>query len=96
MKVEVVMAERESQPSVLLELSDGATLRDAIDAAVDAGVLRAVDLERTRCGVFGMLAEPATVLSEGDRVEIYRPLIVGATDARRRRARKRKNNVAGR
>jgi len=94
LKIEVVSAECESQRSVVLELAEGSTIVDAIAAAARIGGFPPVDFERVRCGVFGKLAEPETVLNDGDRVEIYRPLIVGATDARRRRARKRKNNAA--
>jgi uncharacterized protein len=96
MKIEVVLAASQSQASVDLELSPGATVGEAIQAAVRAGGLQPVDLERTRCGVFGKLAEPATVLHDGDRVEIYRPLTVDANDARRRRAKKRNEVAAGR
>lgn len=63
-----------------LELADGATVGDA---------LRAVDWADTPgCGiaVFGVVAGPGTVLRDGDRVELLRPLLMDPKEARRRRA----------
>jgi putative ubiquitin-RnfH superfamily antitoxin RatB of RatAB toxin-antitoxin module len=93
-KIEVVFAERDSQRTVVLDLAEGSTIGDAIAAAARIGGFPPLDFERTRCGVFGKLAGPETMLNDGDRVEIYRPLIVGAKDARRRRARKRRDTAA--
>jgi hypothetical protein len=93
-KIEVLCAERESQRSVVLDLAEGSTIGDAIAAAVRIGGFAPIDFERMRCGVFGKLAEPKTMLNDGDRVEIYRPLIVSAKEARRRRARKKRNTTA--
>ena len=41
-------------------------------------------------GIFGRKAPPEQVLREGDRVEIYRPLIADPKEARRRRAEQKK------
>ena len=90
MRIEVVCAEPGSQRIVELELGDGATVGEAVAAAIERGNIPPVDLAQTRCGVFGKLADAATLLSDGDRVEIYRPLTVSAHDARLRRAKKRK------
>lgn len=52
-----------------------------------------VDLEHPAVGVFGRVAAPSQVLSDGDRVEIYRPLAADPKSARRDRvkeARKRR------
>jgi uncharacterized protein len=38
-------------------------------------------------GVFGKLVTPDTRLRDGDRVEIYRPLIADPKEARRERAK---------
>ena len=43
-------------------------------------------LEQTAGAVFGVLADRSTVLREGDRVELLRPLQVDPKEARRRRA----------
>jgi putative ubiquitin-RnfH superfamily antitoxin RatB of RatAB toxin-antitoxin module len=52
-----------------------------------------VDLEHSAVGVFGRVTSRSQSLSEGDRVEIYRPLAADPKSARRERvkeARKRR------
>jgi uncharacterized protein len=87
--VELVYAEIERQVLYRLELEKGATVENAIWAS---GVLRDFpNLSLEHCG-FGIHAVPAslqTVLSAGDRVEIYRPLIADPKETRRSRAKKR-------
>jgi putative ubiquitin-RnfH superfamily antitoxin RatB of RatAB toxin-antitoxin module len=85
MKVEVVYALPRRARSVRLELPAGATLRDALTSCGFAG-----DLEKHTFGVFGRRATLHRPLAEGDRVEIYRPLLVDPKEARRRRARRRR------
>lgn len=45
-------------------------------------------LEQSKFGIFGKLKPTDTPLRNGDRVEIYRPLIADPMEARRRRAKK--------
>ena len=46
--------------------------------------------ESPDCAIFGVTAEAATVLREGDRIELLRPLLADPKEARRRRALSRK------
>jgi putative ubiquitin-RnfH superfamily antitoxin RatB of RatAB toxin-antitoxin module len=70
-----------------LALAEGSTLRDALQAS---GItVPGVDLASCPVGVFGKKKAPDTVLHDGDRVEIYRPLVADPMDARRRRAGKK-------
>lgn len=79
-----------SAPQPLLRevtLAEGSTLRDALQAsAIEAPGL---DLGTCPVGIFGKKKTPDTVLREGDRVEIYRPLVADPKDARRRRMGKK-------
>ena len=71
-----------------VELREGATVRDAIEAS---GVLRAhqeIDLATQKVGVFGKLKPLDATLADFDRVEIYRPLKVDPKTARQRRVDK--------
>lgn len=68
-----------------LEVAPGTTLGDAIRAS---GVLQAfpqLDLGVCRVGVFGKLRPLDTLVQQGDRIEIYRPLIADPKAARQRR-----------
>ena len=73
-----------------LELPPGSRVRDAL---VQSGVLEAfpeIDVESVPLGIFSRRVELDTPLTEGDRVEIYRPLKLSPTDARRLRAERRR------
>lgn len=88
--VEVVYALPERQSLVALTVGRRATAREAV--ALSGLPLRHpdIDLARISLGIFGKRAQPDALLKNGDRVEIYRPLIADPKEARRRRARKRK------
>lgn len=73
---------------VVLNLSRGATLIDAVRAS---GLLErhaGIDLAQARLGIWGRVQPPQTLLRERDRVELYRPLSVDPKEARRLRYRK--------
>jgi hypothetical protein len=80
MRIEVVCALPGEARVATVELAPGATVRDAV-AAAGFGLSDAV-------GIFGKRVRPDHPLTNGDRVEIYRPLAVDPKEARRRRARK--------
>lgn len=86
--VEVAYANPASQALIELQLPVGSTLRDAIEASGILARYPEIDLDRASVGVFGKLAPLSQVLNGGDRVEIYRPLLIEPTEARRQRAKK--------
>lgn len=48
-----------------------------IDAIHQSGVLQKypeIDIEKNKIGIFGKIVKADKLLSEGDRVEIYRPI----------------------
>jgi hypothetical protein len=47
-----------------------------------------IDVATVPVGIFGRRVERDRILTDGDRVEIYRPLVADAKEARRRRARR--------
>jgi putative ubiquitin-RnfH superfamily antitoxin RatB of RatAB toxin-antitoxin module len=93
--VEVVYVAPDGAFRRRVELRSSATVGEAIDAS---GVLEArpeVDITRMRTGIFGRLASLATELADGDRVEIYRPLVADPKDRRRRRAELQRRSTKG-
>jgi putative ubiquitin-RnfH superfamily antitoxin RatB of RatAB toxin-antitoxin module len=79
-----------SSPQPLLRdltLAEGSTVGEALQAS--GIVVPGLDLATCPVGVFGKKKSPDTVLREGDRVEIYRPLVADPMDARRRRVAKK-------
>lgn len=84
--VEVAYARPDEQALVSLEVPEGTTVQQAIERS---GVLRRfpeIDLAATKVGIFGKLAKLDNPLREGDRVEIYRPLIADPKEVRKKRA----------
>ena len=84
--VEVVFATLERQELVALEIAEGSTLADAIAASGLSEMFDDFEVVPTRVGIFSQKASLDQVLSNGDRVEIYRPLIADPKEARRQRA----------
>jgi len=87
MKVEVVYAGTEAQEIIGVELEEGATVQDAIEASRIVERYPEVELDTQKVGVFGRVADPATALVDGDRVEIYRPITADPKAALKRPAR---------
>ncbi|MGF6778681.1 putative ubiquitin-RnfH superfamily antitoxin RatB of RatAB toxin-antitoxin module [Paraburkholderia sp. GAS334] len=88
LSIEVCYALPDTQTLIAVELPEGATLQQAIDAS---GILQRhpeIDLAALKTGVFGKVKPLDTVLAQHDRVEIYRPLIVDPKEARQRRVQK--------
>ena len=87
MKIELVMAWPRRHEAVALDLPENATLQQALEKA-GAGWTQVENVDGY--AVFGVNAEASTVLHEGDRIELLRPLQIDPKDARRRRASKAK------
>ncbi|MEX3932775.1 RnfH family protein [Paraburkholderia phymatum] len=96
--IEVCYALPHEQTLIQLELPQGATLRQAIDASGILAQHPDIDLTKQKTGVFGKLKPLDAVLADHDRVEIYRPLIVDPKVSRQRRVEKsrREGSVEGR
>ena len=89
-EVEVVYALPHRQLLKSLKVKPGCT---ALNAAISAGMEEEFDglqLTSARMGIFSeLLPKPAEyILQPGDRVEIYRPLVIDPKEARRIRAEK--------
>jgi putative ubiquitin-RnfH superfamily antitoxin RatB of RatAB toxin-antitoxin module len=91
MIVEVVYALPQQQALVRLTVRAGTTAREAVTLSglplIEPGIDSAGQ-KLNMLGIFGTQVAPDTVLKNGDRVEIYRPLTADPKMARRRRAGK--------
>lgn len=84
--VEVAYALPARQVVVALALPAGSRARDALAASGLCAQFPDIDPATVRIGVFGRAVDPAQMLRDGDRVEIYRPLKADPKEVRRRRA----------
>ena len=84
--VEVAYAEPERQLIIPVNVDLGTTIGGAI---VQSGIMMEfpeLDIENSKVGIFGKASTMVTPLNDGDRVEIYRPLIADPKEVRRQRA----------
>lgn len=86
-RVEVVYALAERQVLLSVDVEAGTTVRLAIEQSGIAGHFPGLDLEKSPVGIFGRRVKPETLVRDGDRIEIYRPLIADPKALRRQRAR---------
>ncbi|AVD84920.1 RnfH family protein [Pseudomonas sp. SWI6] len=90
LKIEVVYATPERQWLLACEVPRGTTVREALRVSGIAGQVAGLDVEGCPVGIFGkVVSDPAVrEVEEGDRLEIYRPLLVDPLEARKQRAAK--------
>lgn len=94
-QVQVCYAKPEIQLLRDLSVPPGTTVQTAI---VQSGILvdmPEIDLMSCRFGIYAKLKTLDTILRDGDRIEIYRPLIADPKESRRRRADKALHINAG-
>jgi putative ubiquitin-RnfH superfamily antitoxin RatB of RatAB toxin-antitoxin module len=85
-KVEVAYAKPEKQIILKIELPIGSSAYTAISVSGLLPCFPEIDLTSNQIGIFGKPCSLDQVLRDGDRVEIYRPLIADPKEARRHRA----------
>lgn len=95
MTVEVAYALPDQQVILSVELAEGATVQQAVEASGVLARFPEIDLAVNKVGVFGKLAKLSTPLRERDRIEIYRPLIADPKAVRAARAAEGKRMKKG-
>ncbi|MFN4263241.1 MAG: RnfH family protein [Thioalkalivibrionaceae bacterium] len=85
--VEVAWAGPEVQRVIALEVPEGTTVAEAVEASGVLDEFAEINWPEVDVGIFGRLTRKDQVLGVGDRVEIYRPLIADPKEVRRKRAR---------
>ncbi len=90
LNVEVAYALPEKQAIVPLQVAEGTTAIAAVHQSRIAERFEGLDPDSAKLGIFGKAVGPQTPLSEGDRVEIYRPLVADPKEVRKERAARAK------
>lgn len=88
--IEVVYAQEQSVWRLALKLAAGSTIEQAMAASGFARCFPDYPQESLAVGIYGQARSVDHVLADGDRIEIYRPLIFDPMESRRRRAAHRK------
>ncbi|NCF19053.1 MAG: RnfH family protein [Haliea sp.] len=94
MTVEVAYALPERQVILELQVPEGTSVLEAAQASGVTGKFEGIDLDNAKFGIFGKVVSPKQVLREGERVEIYRPLIADPKEVRKARAARAKERRA--
>jgi len=90
LRVDVVYAKSDTQVVIELKMPSGVTVTEAIHRSGLIERFPEIELEKHGVGIFGELVGLNDPLRDGDRVEIYRPLLADPKVARRARAAKGK------
>jgi len=93
--VEIAHARPEKQVLLTVEVPHGTTLGQAIELSGIRNEYPDLAVDPARVGNFGVRARLEDVLKQGDRVEIYRPLVADPKEARRQRALAQKSKGPG-
>jgi putative ubiquitin-RnfH superfamily antitoxin RatB of RatAB toxin-antitoxin module len=86
--VEVAYALPGAQVLLALDVPAGTTVQGAIERSGILGRFPGLQVKAGQIGIFGRPAKLDARVRDGDRVEIYRPLIADPRDARRARVKK--------
>ena len=86
--IEVAYATPDKQIILEREIESGTTIREAVKQSGINQHFPEIDLENCKLGVFSKPVATDYELSDGDRIEIYRPLIADPKEVRRQRAAK--------
>lgn len=84
--IEVAYATPEKQRIIECYVEPGTSPRAAVKQSDISRIFPEIDPENCDLGVFGKAISPNYELAEGDRIEIYRPLIADPKEVRRQRA----------
>ena len=94
--VEVVYALADKQKLLRIAVPEGTTVREAALRSGMDGFFPGLDLATAPLGIFGKAVPKPNerAVEEGERVEIYRPLIADPKEVRKQRAARAAQNKA--
>ncbi|PID63041.1 MAG: RnfH family protein [Gammaproteobacteria bacterium] len=89
MHLEVAYATPERQAIISVEVAAGTTLIEAVKQSDIGYLFPELDLDQADMGIWSKPHPKDTPVKDGQRIEIYRPLLADPKQARRNRAEKR-------
>ncbi|PID64899.1 MAG: RnfH family protein [Gammaproteobacteria bacterium] len=87
--VEVAYATPERQKIIRCRVAAGVSLLEAAKLSGISDIFPDLDLETADFGIWGKSKPATTIVADGQRIEIYRPLLADPKESRRRRANKK-------
>lgn len=86
LEIEIVYGLADRQVLKNMTVAEGTTVREAAQQSGLEVEFPELDLQQAPLGIFGKVVKSETVLRDGDRIEVYRPLLIDPKEARRKRA----------
>ncbi|HEZ3723652.1 RnfH family protein [Neisseria meningitidis] len=85
LEIEIVYGLPDRQVLKTMQLAEGTTVRAAALKSGLDGIFEDLNLYSAPLGIFGKAVKDDTPLRDGDRIEVYRPLLIDPKEARRKR-----------
>jgi hypothetical protein len=86
--IEVAYAVSETQCIIKLVVHEGCSIELAIDRSGILLEFPEIDLMKQKVGIFSKQKKLSDMVHEGDRIDIYRLLMIDPKEARRKRVKK--------
>ena len=86
-RIEIAYARPDKQAILTLTVAAGTNVAEAIEQSAISDEFPDISIDPAAVGIFSRKVPMDQVLREGDRIEIYRPLIADPKEARRQRAK---------
>lgn len=90
-RVEVAYAKPDQQCIVPVQVEAGSTIEMAIQQSGILEEFPEINLSKQKVGIFSKLRQLSDLANDGDRIEIYRSLILDPKEGRRVKAKKIKS-----
>lgn len=87
-QVEVAYALPNKQKIIALQANEGITAKQALERSGMVRFFPEIDVATAEYGIFSLACSADTILRDGDRVEIYRPLLCDPKEMRRKRVKR--------
>jgi len=88
--IEVVYGVPDKQKILAISVPQKTTIKQAIIESGIMDLFADIDLTKNKVGIWNKVAKLDDILEDGDRIEIYRPLLADPKEVRKRRAEKAK------
>lgn len=88
--IEVAFALPNQHSLLSLTVAQGTSIEQAIEQSGILQLHNDIDLTVNKVGIWSRMAKLADTVNQGDRIEIYRPLIADPKEVRKRRAERAK------
>jgi len=89
-QIEVVYGIPEKQKILTITTAENTTVEQAIVESGMLALFEDIDLTKNKVGIWNRAAKLSDIIEDGDRIEIYRPLLADPKEVRKRRAEKAK------